>query len=151
MDILLDSLVGIKMARNIAVRNGQHASNQIPYYYYLADGARVTIMGMPNLAKVTTIMVGIRNPKKQHIADGDDMREKSVEVWINELRLCGFDKKSGVAALANMRINLADLGDFSVSTTYSSAGYGSLDQSVTELKKKRSPPLTSPPISMPAR
>ena len=136
LDILLDSLVAIKQERNIAVRNGEHSSAQVPYYYYKSDGSRITIMGMPNLAQVTTIMIGIRNPKKQNLSDGDDMREKSVEVWINELRLCGFDKKSGVAALANMRLNLADLGDISVSTSYSSAGYGSLDQSVTEVKKE---------------
>ena len=136
MDILLDSLVAIKQNRNIAVRNGEHTSTQVPYYYYLGNGDRVTIMGMPNLAKVTTIMIGVRNPKKQHLGDGDDMQEKSVEVWVNELRLCGFDKKSGVAVVANMRLNLADLGDFSISTAYSSAGYGSLDQSVTELKKE---------------
>ena len=136
LDILLDSLVAIKQERNIAVRKGLHASNQTPYYYYKGDGSKVTIMGMPNLAQVTTIMIGIRNPKKQHLNDGDDMREKSVEVWVNELRLCGFDKKSGVAAIANMRVNLADLGDFSLSTSYSSSGYGSLDQSVTELKKE---------------
>ncbi len=136
LDILLDSLVAIKQERNIAVRNGQHSSTQVPYYYYKSDGSRITIMGMPNLAQVSTIMIGIRNPKKQNLNDGDDMREKSVEVWVNELRLCGFDKKSGVAAIANMRLNLADLGDVSVSTSYSSAGYGSLDQSVTELKKE---------------
>jgi cell surface protein SprA len=138
LDLLLDSLVSVKMERNIAVRNNLHPSAQVPYYYYRSDGAKITVVGTPNLAKVTTIMIGVRNPKKQSLNDGDDMRDKSVEVWVNELRLCGFDKKSGVAAIANMRLNLADVGDFSVSTSYSSSGYGTLDQSVTEVKKEAS-------------
>lgn len=132
MDILLDSLVSIKQLRNLEVRKGTHTSNQVPYSYLLDNGATVSVVGMPNLAEVTTIMVGIRNPKKRTMNDGDDMETKSVEVWINELRLCGFDDKQGVAALANMRLNLADLGDISFSGSYSSAGFGSLDQSVTE-------------------
>ncbi len=136
LDLLLDSLVSIKQQRNIAIRHGEHPSNQKPYYVYLEDGSRVTVVGMPNLAEVTTIMIGVRNPKKQSVNDSDDMLPKSVEVWINELRLCGFDDKQGVAALANMRLNLADLGDISVSGSYSSAGYGSLDQSVTERSKE---------------
>lgn len=132
MDILLDSLVAIKQYRNLQVRQGAHTSNQVPFSYPLSNGARITVVGMPNLEDVTTIMIGIRNPKKHSLNDGDDMLDKSVEVWVNELRLCGFDDKSGFAALANMRLNLADLGDISFSGSYSSAGFGSIDQSVTE-------------------
>lgn len=136
LDIVLDSLVAIKQMRNMAIRRNEHVSNQTPFYYYLDNGARVTVVGMPNLAEVTTIMIGVRNPKKKTLGDGDDMLPKSAEVWVNELRLCGFDKQSGVAALANMRLNLADLGDISFSGSYSSSGFGTLDQSVTQVKKE---------------
>ena len=77
-------------------------------------------------------MIGIRNPKKRTLNDGDDMLSKSVEVWVNELRLCDFDDKQGFAALARMRLNLADVGDITLSGTFSTPGFGTLDQSVTE-------------------
>jgi cell surface protein SprA len=50
-----------------------------------------------------TIMIGIRNPKK----DGDEanpgprtmVTSKCVEVWVNELRLTDFDQRGGWAAI----------------------------------------------------
>jgi len=132
MEIFLDSLVLVKQRRNLAVREGHHQNNLVPYSEKLDNGNEITVLGMPNLAEVTTIMIGVRNPKKRTINDGDDMLPKSVEVWVNELRLCGFDDKSGFAALGRMRLNLADIGDVTFSGTYSTPGFGSLEQSVTE-------------------
>ena len=132
MLIFLDSLVSLKQERNIAVRHGQHASNLVPYTRWLDNNSRMTVIGMPNLSDVTTIMVGIRNPKKKNLNDGDDMLPKSVEVWINELRLCGFNDRQGFAALLRSRVNFADVGDVTVSGRYSTPGFGSLEQSVTQ-------------------
>lgn len=131
MDIVLDSLVAIKQMRNILLRNGQHVSTKVPYTEVIGNN-KITVVGTPNLADVATIMIGIRNPKKRNLSDGDDMQSKSVEVWVNELRLCDFDDKQGFAALARMRLNLADIGDVTLSGTYSTPGFGSLDQSITE-------------------
>ena len=131
MNIPLDSLVAIKQRRNVSVRKGNHPSNFHPYQEKL-DGNTVTIVGMPNIADVKTIMVGIRNPKKRNLNDGDDMLPKSVEVWINELRLTDFNDKSGFAALARARLNLADVGDITLSGSYMSPGFGSIEQSITE-------------------
>ncbi|MDR1757894.1 MAG: cell surface protein SprA [Bacteroidales bacterium] len=136
MEIVLDSLVSAKQERNRAVRSGDHPGNMEPYYTYDEKGNRVTIMGMPNLADVTTIMIGVRNPKKQHLNDGDDMLPKSAEIWVNELRLTGFNDKTGFAALARARLNLADLGDLTLSGSYSSPGFGSLEQSVNDRQQE---------------
>ncbi len=132
MFIYLDSLVALKQERNVAVRTGEHSSNAVAYTRYLDDNNRMTVVGTPNLSDVTTIMIGVRNPKKRSLTDDDDMLSKSVEVWINELRLCGFDDKQGFAALMSARLNLADLGDISLSGQYSTPGFGSIEQSVTE-------------------
>ena len=129
--IILDSLVNVKQRRNIAVRAGEHISVALPYKEKLGDDV-VAVVGMPNLGSVTTIMIGVRNPKKRHTNDGDDMLPKSVEVWIDELRLSGFDDRSGAAALGRMRLNLADVGDIALSGTITTPGYGGLDQSVTQ-------------------
>ena len=64
------------------------------------------VKGNPNLSQMRTIMIGIRNPKK----DGeeanpwvtDDGKAQCVEVWVNELRLTDFDQRGGWAALARV-------------------------------------------------
>lgn len=132
MRIYLDSLVALKQERNMAVRYGNHTSNLVPYYKQMEDGNIIRVVGMPNLGEVTTIMIGVRNPKKKTLDDDDDMLPKSVEIWVNELRLCGFDDKQGFAALLRARMNLADVGDITVSGSYSTPGFGSIEQSVTE-------------------
>ena len=132
MLVYLDSLVALKQERNMAVRHGEHPSNLVPYTRYLDGGNRMTVLGVPNLSDVTTIMIGIRNPKKKSLYDNDDMLPKSVEVWINELRLSGFDDRQGFAALLRGRVNLADVGDITVSGQYATPGFGSLEQSVTQ-------------------
>jgi len=131
MAIILDTLVNIKQRRNIAVRYGQHINIALPYSETVGRN-RVSVVGMPNLGNVTTIMIGVRNPKKRHLNDGDDMLPKSVEVWVNELRLSGFNDRSGAAALGRMRLNLADLGDVALAGTITTPGYGGLEQSVTQ-------------------
>ena len=132
MFVYLDSLVALKQKRNVEVRKGIWPGNQVPYVKYLDNGNRMTVVGVPNLGEVTTIMIGVRNPKKQSLNDNDDMLAKSVELWVNELRLCGFDDKQGFAATMRARLNLADVGDLTVSGTYSTPGFGSIEQSVTE-------------------
>lgn len=132
MFVYLDSLVALKQRRNVEVRHGTWAGNHVPYVKELENGNRMTVVGVPNLGDVTTIMIGVRNPKKKSQHDDDDMMPKSVEMWINELRLCGFDDKQGFAATMRARVNLADVGDLSVSGLYSTPGFGSIEQSVTE-------------------
>jgi cell surface protein SprA len=138
--IILDSLVNIKQRRNIAVRHGQHLNITVPFSEFVDNGMngngiggdKITVVGMPNLGNVTTIMIGVRNPKKRSANDNDDMLPKSVEVWVNDLRLSGFDDRSGAAGMSRIRLNLADLGDIAVSGTMTSVGYGNLEQSVTQ-------------------
>jgi cell surface protein SprA len=131
MAIVLDSLVNIKQRRNIAVRYGDHININLPYSETL-NGNRISVVGMPNLGSVNTIMIGVRNPKKRSTNDGDDMMPKSVEVWVNELRLTGFNSSSGAAALGRMRLNLADIGDVALAGSVTTPGFGSLEQSITQ-------------------
>jgi cell surface protein SprA len=67
---------------------------------------RITVKGNPNLSRMNTIMIGIRNPKKDGPeANGwanDDGSSKCVEVWVNELRLTDFDQRGGWAAIARV-------------------------------------------------
>lgn len=96
--------------------------------------ARVSIKGNPNLGLVKAIMVGVRNPIQGSGCDPAD--KKSVEVWVNELRVFGLDERGGVAATARIDLQMADLGSLTFSTKYSSIGYGALDQQLAERSRE---------------
>lgn len=103
---------------------------------YMDGNSRVTIKGNPSLAAVKVVMIGVRNPKQ----DGeyanpwvpDDGKSFSAEVWVNELRLTDFDENSGWAATGRIDAKLADLGNVSLAGSYSTPGFGSIDQKVSE-------------------
>jgi cell surface protein SprA len=92
------------------------------------------VLGTPNLGKVKVIMVGVRNPKKEALDDGNDMLPKSCIVWLNELRLTDFSNRGGWAAMALARTNLADLGNLSLYGSYRTSGFGNLEEKPTSLE-----------------
>ncbi|MCF8228268.1 MAG: cell surface protein SprA [Bacteroidales bacterium] len=136
-DITLDELVQIKQNRNVKMReSGSGISTNQPYIEYLGDH-KISILGVPSISDVKTIMIGVRNPKRRSLQDEDSGEPLSAEIWVNELRLTDFNKKGGWAASARMTANLADLGRITLSGSHSSAGFGSLDQQLTEVSLDR--------------
>ncbi len=122
----------IQRDQNGAARNTRYQGN---------DGdRRIFIKGSPNLSQMRTIMIGVRNPKR----DGeeanpwtqDDGLSKCLEVWVNELRLTDFDQSGGWAALARVNATLADLGNVSVAGNYSTPFWGSIDKKVSERQRE---------------
>ncbi len=84
---------------------------------------KFSIRGNPTLGYVRNVMIGIRN------AAGDEFfGPYNGEVWVNELRVVGLEEKGGVAGLARFDADLADFGSLGVSGTYSSIGWGAIDQ-----------------------
>lgn len=135
MVIDLDSIVKVKEDRNSLIRSGNSDyTTAIPYVEYV-NGRKITVLGSPNIANVKVLMIGVRNPKKQSVNDGDDMLPKSVEVWFNEMRLTDFDRSKGWAARGTFRTNLADLGDVALSGSYKSAGFGTLEQKISTISQ----------------
>jgi len=101
------------------------------------EGAnRVSINGSPNLANIRTIMIGIRNPKSTNNPQLDDGLAKSVEVWLNELRLSDFDEEGGWAANARIAARLADFGMLNIAGSTSRRGFGSIEKKVNERNKE---------------
>lgn len=134
VEIDLTKMVDIKTNRNRLIRSGDiNYSSQLLYSEY-SDGRRYTVLGTPNLGKVKVIMIGVRNPKKETLDDGNNMLPKSCIVWVNELRLSDFNNRGGVAAIALARTNLADLGNLSLYGSYTSAGFGNLEDNPTSLE-----------------
>ena len=134
VEIDLTQLVDIKTNRNRLIRNGDLNYSSQLLYSEVVGGRKYTVLGTPNLGKVKVIMVGVRNPKKERIDDGNDMLPKSCIVWLNELRLTDFNNRGGWAAKALARTNLADLGNLSLFGSYRTAGFGNLEEKLTALE-----------------
>lgn len=130
IDLSLEELISAKKARNDA-----SWPNNIPYSFETTNGKVITIKGTPDIGSVQVMMLGVRNPSQNDalnpIAD-DDGLSKCAEVWFNELRLSGFDEKSGSAALASVAIKLADLGNINVATSMHGIGFGQVDMQVDQ-------------------
>ena len=127
VDIDLQKMTEIKTNRNTKVRAGEGGFSPTMLYSEYVDGRKYTVLGTPNLGKIKVIMIGIRNPRKESLNDGNDMLPKSAEVWINELRLSDYINKGGWAAMALARTNLADLGNLSLYGSYTTANFGNLE------------------------
>lgn len=130
LDIDLGLLTGVKKNRNRAKSQGLIAMNQL-YAEYDPErpNNKVSIVGNPSLGEVKTIMVGIRNNAGS---------TKSAEVWINELRMQEFTNDGGWAAQGNLNVQLSDIGNVALQGQIMTAGFGGLEQSVSERKDEDS-------------
>ena len=131
-DISLDQLVAVKEDRNVAMRGpGSIVSPSTPYSE--ADGKnKMSVVGSPTISDVKAIMIGIRNPKKTSQTINDDGLAKCAEIWVDELRLTDFNRQGGWAATARVASTLADFGRIQFTGTYTSSGFGTIEQKQTE-------------------
>ncbi|TSD64173.1 cell surface protein SprA [Inquilinus sp. KBS0705] len=130
LNLQLDILTSAKLARNNAKLNGLPWPFTVPFTY--TDGAnKVTIKGQPDLSRLRTIMLGVRNPYKP-TGLNDDGLDKTGTVWFDELRLTDFDQRGGWAATARVDATLADFANITVSGSKSTVGFGTLDSRVSD-------------------
>lgn len=135
IELELEKFVDMKLRRNDAVDNSNGALNITNIYTERESGTNrsFSIKGNPSLSSVRSIMVGVRNPKlNPQNPGGDDGQAKCAEVWVNELRLTDFSKRGGWAANARVNAKLADIGNLTVAGQHKSAGFGPLEQKVSE-------------------
>jgi cell surface protein SprA len=134
-DMVLEfaKLEAAKQERNVSV------GNTVTTEYTVSDGTRkITVKGNPNLSAVKTLMIGIRNPQKSGTNSSDDGLAKCAQIWVDELRLSGFDEKGGGAATARVTAKLADLGTLSLSGNWYSPGWGTIEDKVSQRKRESS-------------
>lgn len=129
IDISLKKLTGIKVRRNTLRNDGASGvSNTTIYSEYDEDTPknRISIVGNPSLGQIKVMMIGLRN---------NTGNAKSAIVWVNEMRLLGFENKSGWAAQGNLNIKLSDLGSFAAQGKIETAGFGGLEDKLASRRK----------------
>ena len=98
---------------------------------FAPPGTRLGIRGTPSLGKVNSIVIGIRNPADSTLT-GNEYVLEDITIWVNELRVSGYDSENGWAALSNIDIKLADIGRIKASFQRQTDGFGSLSSSLGE-------------------
>jgi cell surface protein SprA len=116
INILLDSFLILKKER--IVDQGQ-TNVERSLIVNPIKGDKVKLVGNPSLAAVKSIVLGVRNNK-------DSSGVYSGEVWVNELRVTGYDESAAFAAQSKMQVQIADLAEINVSGAYNSTGFGGL-------------------------
>lgn len=140
MEIVLQDLKNLKIARNTAIR-----SSALPSILALFEQAVpgksdhiIKVVGNPNLRDLKTIMIGVRNPSKdkKHPWQPDDGTDKCVKVWVNELRMSDFDNVGGWAAQSRVQATLADFATISLAGQISTPGFGGIEDRVSERQRE---------------
>ena len=127
-DIDFDKVVEVKASRNTAIANGNQ-SVKVNRLYTERDGKNyIRVLGNPTISEVRCMMIGIKNPKR----DDEVSQDKSVIIWVNELRMTDLSSNGGYAATGRVEAFLSDLGRVAVSGSYKSAGFGSLETKITD-------------------
>lgn len=120
LDFSLQELINLKLRRN----SSNSPVDKI--YRETIDNKTFSVYGNPNLGEVKGMLVAVENA-----VDGNTF-DMSAEVWVNELRLSQLDEHGAYAALARVDLQLADLGNISVSANTYTQGFGSIEQRVNE-------------------
>ncbi|MCS6967270.1 MAG: cell surface protein SprA [Cytophagales bacterium] len=126
LDIAVMDLVNAK-----AERNRLGLSLRLPYITHI-DRFQVTVVGNPDLSNVQTIMIGIRNPESQ------DGKAHSACIWVNELRVAGFNRQPGWAVQARLNATLADLAILNASMRYASPFFGGIQDKISQRTREHS-------------
>jgi cell surface protein SprA len=125
-DFPFELLTNLKLTRNREKRKeGSTVTYYTPYSDFDPENPmnKISIVGNPSLSNIKVIMIGVRNNSRN---------TKSMEMWVNELRLTDFNEDGGWAGNANLFVGLSDFGSFNFTGKKETAGFGSLDQGIME-------------------
>ena len=91
------------------------------------EGAVLVIKGNPSLDRIGEIGMGVRNPFDPNNPGAGGVANIDAEVWLNELRVSGFDNRNGWAANAKAELQLADFASVNVNLSQQTDGFGALN------------------------
>lgn len=140
MEIVFQDLLDLKRKRNSLLGSSNGVTSNSEYVIVDPKNPKrlLKVKGSPNLQGIKTIMIGVRNPKKDTPKPwSDDGLAKCVQVWVNELRLTDFVDDGGSAAIAQLQVQAADFGSFTLSGNYSGVNWGAVDSRVMERQRNQ--------------
>lgn len=109
-------------------RDGINLPNIMQNRYHYADfgdnDKKIYVKGRPSLGNITSIVLGVRNTS--------GVVDKTLVLWINEIRLSGIDNKGGYAANASLDFNLGDFAMVNANASMATVGFGNIDQKPSE-------------------
>ncbi len=147
MNLRLSALNQLKVARDRNtsapidsvfwnVENGSLKPGAPDAEQFAPQGTRLAIKGTPSLQNITTVVIGIRNPDDPDEGLNPANVLGNVTMWVNELRVSGYDEENGWAAVANAEVKLADLGRVQGSFQRRTDGFGALSSTLSEREQQ---------------
>ena len=148
VNLVLASMNALKQARNLAGVDESELYERTDLVQDAPPGTIIAIRGNPSLERIREIGIGIRNP---HQLDGNGTNGTNgtngnsgtttrtanvgrpsldAELWVNELRVSGFDDEKGWAANIRSTIRMADLATVQANFSRQTDGFGPLDASL---------------------
>ena len=140
-NIVWDS-IDVELTKFVNLKTQRNQDNFNPNFIYTkmdetinGTDRWISVKGNPDMSRIKSFLIGVRNPGQgspNNPLEDDDGEVKCGEVWVNELRLVGFDEEGGAAALAMMEIQLADIGDIVLSGQMHQQGFGAIDATIMD-------------------
>jgi len=122
VDFAFDDLVNLKMERNKADKAGRAFDPSMRYTRAYGNN-ELTIKGHPSFGDIRTIMVGVINESGE---------AKDMEIWLDELRMSGFNEDGGWAALGKVGFTLSDFASFDATGRIETTGFGGIESNVMD-------------------
>ncbi|MBD5316441.1 MAG: cell surface protein SprA [Bacteroides sp.] len=122
----LQNLVSVKNQRNAAKSAGEAGVGYATRFSRRDPSNErntITVIGNPSISDVRVMLVGVRNNSNV---------TKDATVWLNELKVTDFNSEGGWAAKANVNVGLSDIATVNVGAHVETAGFGSVDQSLSQ-------------------
>ncbi len=120
-DFAFEQLTNLKLERDKRKTAGQAKYNEV---YTKMDGHNtMSVIGSPSFGDITSLMIGIINE--------DDVTH-NAEIWVNEMRMSGYDEDGGWAAVANLGIVFSDLGSFTLGGQIETVGFGNIEDNIMD-------------------
>ncbi len=101
---------------------------------FAPEGTRLKIRGTPSLDGVNTVVIGVR-----HVGEPTSAPPlRNVELWVNELRVSGFDEEGGWATTTSANLDLADFASVQGNFQRQTDGFGALSSTLDEREQANS-------------
>ncbi len=152
MNIVLSTFNELKQLRDLEGVDPDFKYERSDILRDAVPGATLSIVGNPSLDRVTEIGIGVRNPNQRStipgmrsVVKGDAGSDAApanevgpgvpnldAEIWVNELRVSGFDNRRAWSGNVSARVEMADFATLNATVSHRQDGFGSIDSRMVD-------------------